>query len=64
MNSEAAKVFMGGEQDASPFTAAALGMVDGVIAAEDTRDALAAAVELCAGKRVAAPARKHANFAF
>lgn len=64
INPQAAKAFMGEEQDVSPFCAAALGMVDGVIAAEDTKDALSAAVELCAGKRVASPARKHANFAF
>ncbi len=64
MSPEAGKVFMGEELDTSPFTAAALGMVDGVIAAEDTGDAVASALELCAGKRVAAPARKHVNFAF
>lgn len=64
MNTEAAKVFMGGEIETSPFAAAALGMVDGVIAAEDTKDAVASAVELCSGKRVASPSRKHANFVF
>lgn len=64
MSPEAAKVFVGEDMDVSPFNAAALGMVDGVIAAEDTKSTLAAAVELCAGKRVSAPARKHANFAF
>ena len=64
MSPEACKVFMGEEISTSPFEAAALGMVDGVIAAEDTKDTLASAVEPCAGKRVASPARKHANFAF
>lgn len=64
MNPEAAKVFMGGEVDTTPFRAAALGMVDGVIAAEDSKQAVASAVELCSGKRVAAPTRKHANFVF
>lgn len=64
MSPEACKVFMGGEISTSPFDAAALGMIDGVITAEDTKDTLASAVELCAGKRVASPARKHANFAF
>ncbi len=64
MNPEAAKVFMGGEVDTTPFRAAALGMVDGVIAAEDSKQAVSSAVELCSGKRVAAPTRKHANFVF
>lgn len=64
MSLEAAKVFMGEEIDASPFNAAALGMIDGVIAAEDTKDAIASAVDLCSGKRVTAPTRKHVNFAF
>ncbi len=64
MSEEAAKVFMGGEFDASPFTAAGFGMVDGVISAADTKDAVASAVELCSGKRVASPTRKHVNFAF
>ena len=64
MSPEAVKAFMGAEQDDSAFNAAALGMIDGVIAAEDTKDALYAAVELVSGKRVSAPARKHANFAF
>ncbi len=64
MNPEAAKVFMGGEVDTTPFRAAALGMVDGVIAAEDSKRAVSSAVELCSGKRVAAPTRKHANFVF
>ena len=64
MSPEAAKVFMGEEMDVSPFNAAALGMIDGVIAAEDTKNAIASAVDMCAGKRVAAPTRKHVNFAF
>ncbi|MGN0688628.1 MAG: carboxyl transferase domain-containing protein [Oscillospiraceae bacterium] len=64
MAPEAAKVFMGEEIETSPFGAAALGMVDAVIAADDTKDAIASAVDLCSGKRVAAPTRKHVNFAF
>ena len=64
MSLEAAKVFMGEEIDASPFSAAGLGMIDGVIAAEDSKDAIASAVDLCSGKRVTAPTRKHVNFAF
>ena len=64
MSPKAGKVFMGEELVTSPFAAASLGMADGVIAAEDTKEAVASAVELCAGKRVSAPARKHANFAF
>ncbi|MBE6888906.1 MAG: acetyl-CoA carboxylase [Ruminococcaceae bacterium] len=64
MAPEAAKVFMGEELDASAFNAAALGMVEGVIYAEDTKEAIASAIELCSSKRVAAPSRKHANFVF
>lgn len=64
MSPEAGKVFMGEELVTSPFAAASLGMIDGVISAEDTADALSSAVELVAGKRVTAPTRKHANFAF
>ena len=40
------------------------GMVDGVIAPEDTREALASAMGICANKRVASPARKRPNIAF
>lgn len=64
MNPEAQKAFMGGEVDNSPFGAAALGMIDGVIAAEDAKQTIASAIELCSSKRVAAPARKHVNFVF
>ncbi len=64
MSPEAAKVFMGEEIDASAFNAASLGMVDGVIAAEDTKDAVASAIDMCASKRVIAPTRKHPNFVF
>ncbi len=64
MNPEAAKVFMGGEVDTTPFKAASLGMVDGVIAPEDSKQAVASAVEMCSSKRVAAPTRKHVNFVF
>ena len=64
MNPEAAKVFMGSEIDTTPFKAASLGMVDGVIAAEDTKQAVASAVDMCSSKRVTAPTRKHVNFVF
>ena len=64
MNPEAAKVFMGGEVDTTPFKAASLGMVDGVIAPEDTKQAVASAVDMCSSKRVVAPTRKHVNFVF
>lgn len=64
MAPEAGKVFMGEELVTSPFAAASLGMIDGVISAEDTAAAVASAVELTAGKRVAAPTRKHANYTF
>lgn len=64
MSLEAAKVFMGEEIDASGFNAAALGMVDGVISAEDTKDAVASAIDMCSGKRVQSPSRKHVNFVF
>ena len=36
----------------------------GVSAVEDTKDVISSAVELCAGKRVSAPARKRANYTF
>ena len=64
MAPEAAKAFMGGELDTTPFKAASLGMVDGVIAVEDTKQAVASAVDLCSSKRVIAPTRKHVNFVF
>ncbi len=64
MPPEAAKVFTGEEIDASPFVAASLGMVDGVIAAADTKESINAAIEMCSGKRVTAPSRKHINFVF
>ena len=63
-NSRSIDADMGEEIDASAFNAAALGMVDGVIAAEDTKDAIASAIDMCASKRVAAPTRKHVNFVF
>lgn len=64
MSPEALKVFMGGEADTTPFRAASLGMIDGVVAVEDTRQAVATAVDLCSSKRVVAPTRKHVNFVF
>lgn len=64
MSPEAVKVFMGGEADTTPFKAASLGMIDGVVAVEDTKQAVAKAVDLCSSKRVVAPTRKHVNFVF
>lgn len=64
MNPEAGKVFMGEELVTSPFAAASLGMVDSVIDAANTREAIGSALEMCADKRVSAPHRKHANFSF
>lgn len=64
MSPEALKVFMGGEADTTPFRAASLGMIDGVVAVEDTKQAVATAVDLCSSKRVVAPTRKHVNFVF
>ena len=64
MNPEAGKVFMGEELVVNPFAAASEGMVDGVVAPEDTREVLAAAMGICSNKRVASPARKRPNIAF
>lgn len=64
MSPEAGKVFTGEELVTNPFAAASLGMVDGVIAPEDTREAIAKAMDFLDSKRVAAPARKHADFVF
>ncbi len=52
------------ENDASPFTAAADGYVDSVIAPEDTRRTLAEIVEMLSDKRAPSPARKHINFVY
>lgn len=64
MSPEAGKAFMGEELVTSPFAAASFGMIDGVIDASDTREAVSTAVGLCADKRVAGPSRKHVNFTF
>ena len=64
MSPEAGKVFTGEELVTNPFATASLGMVDGVIAPEDTREAIAKAMDFLDSKRVAAPARKHADFVF
>ena len=58
------KVISGKKLAFVPILRAGLGMVDGVIAAEDTKQAVASAVDLCSSKRVAAPTRKHVNFVF
>lgn len=49
---------------ASPFTAAGLGLVEQVITAENMADSVNNALETMAGKRVSAPARKHMNFVY
>lgn len=64
MNPEAGKVFMGEELVVSPFAAASEGMIEGVIAPEDTREALGSAMWICSDKRVVSPARKRPNIAF
>lgn len=63
MSPEAGKAFMGEELVTSPFAAASLGMIDGVIDAGDTRAAVSAALAMCGSKNVNTQ-RKHANFAF
>ncbi len=63
MAPEAGKVFMGEELVTSPFAAASLGMVDGVIDASDTRTVIADALNMCSSKNVN-PTRKHADFSF
>ena len=57
-------MFTGEELVTSPFAAASLGMVEGVISASDTREAVVRALDILDSKRVAAPARKHADFVF
>ena len=64
MSPEAGKVFMGEELVVNPFAAASEGMIDGVIAPEDTREAIESALDICTNKRVASPARKRPNIAF
>ena len=64
MSPEAGKVFMGEELVTSPFAAASLGMVDGVIDPSSAREAISDSIEICRDKREASPARKHANFTF
>lgn len=63
MNPEAGKVFMGEELTTDPFTAASLGMVDGVIDAADTRETVSGALSMCDAKNLS-PKRKHANYTF
>ncbi|MCM1166090.1 MAG: acetyl-CoA carboxylase [Lachnospiraceae bacterium] len=63
MSPEAGKAFMGEELTTDPFAAAALGMVDGVIAAEDTREALSKTLGSFGTKRMN-PVRKRANYTF
>jgi acetyl-CoA carboxylase carboxyltransferase component len=49
-------------QFANPYRAARRGYVDDVIDPADTRKRLCGALAMLAGKRVAAPSRKHGNF--
>lgn len=63
MAPEAGKVFMGEELVTSPFAAASLGMVDGVIDAADTRAVITDALDMCSANNVN-PMRKHPNFSF
>ena len=60
----AAKVEEYAADEASPFTAAGLGLIDRVIAAEDMANAVNDALEVMSGKRVSSPARKHMNFVY
>lgn len=52
------------ENEASAFTLAAMGSIDRVIEAEDTKDAFLSALDAFAGKREQAPQRKHINFVY
>lgn len=63
MSPEAGKAFMGEELTASPFAAASLGMIDGVIDPADTREALKNADRMFSSKNESVR-RKHANYAF
>ncbi len=60
MNPEALAVFAG-ETDISAFAAAAAGMVDQVVEAENAYEAVYSALQVYIGKREDAPHRKHAN---
>ncbi|MCL5677177.1 MAG: methylmalonyl-CoA carboxyltransferase [Firmicutes bacterium] len=50
------------EKFATPFVAASLGLVEGVIDPRDTRETLCRGLRSLAGKRESRPARKHGNF--
>lgn len=63
MSPEAGKVFMGEDLVTSPFAAASLGMIDGVIDPADTRETVIGAVDRFYSKNENFK-RKHANFAF
>ncbi|MDE7361760.1 MAG: acetyl-CoA carboxylase [Oscillospiraceae bacterium] len=63
MNPEAGKVFMGEELTTDPFTAATLGMIDGVIDPADTRETVAGVLGMCSSKNESL-ARKRANYTF
>lgn len=52
------------ETEASPFNLAGQGIVDRIIEAYETRDAVLSAVEMLSSKRVEAPKRKHINFVY
>ncbi len=52
------------DNDACAYTAAGLGLVDRIIAPEQTAGVIDESLEMLSGKRVCAPARKHINFVF
>lgn len=52
------------DNEASAFTAAAMGSVDRVIAVADTKSAVKSALDAISEKRVLTPAKKHVNFVF
>ncbi len=60
MNLEALAAFAG-ETDISAFAAAAVGMADQVVEAENAYEAVYGALLVYSGKRESSPARKHAN---
>jgi len=50
------------EKFATPFVAASLGLVEGVIDPRETREVLCRALRSLAGKRESRPAKRHGNF--
>ena len=52
------------DNEASAFSAAAVGNVDRIIAPGETRDAILSAMDVFDSKRVSSPQRKHINFIY